>query len=358
MSMATRCPAAPSAAGSAPLAHPHDQGRPDRSAHRLWLGRMLAVVVAAGLACGLLAQTAFAQDRPKIKVASLTLPVFNPIVWNIMKARGFDVRNGFELDIRPFPSISAFYAAFVTGEVDALAGGPTIFQKFRLEGVPVRLIATGLKLSDLVVFARDPAINTLADLKGRQLAIDMGSSQYQMVAIYARARSLNLGTDIAAVNANFAVSRAQLEASRVDAAMVAEPLATMIKMAHPDWKIIFNGNDGWKEITGQEGWEIVAALRDETIKRLPDAPRRMTAALQDVAQFIRSNTDEADRIAVETVKLPAGVLKEAVTSKRWDFDVRPLVGNDRKVVWDMFERAVAAGFLPRLPDEDIIYRAP
>ena len=52
------------------------------------------------------------------------------------------------------------------------------------------------------------------------------------------------------------------------------------------------------------------------------------------------------------------MLKEAVTSKRWDFDVRPLVGNDRKVVWDMFERAVAAGFLPRLPDEDIIYRAP
>ncbi len=320
--------------------------------------QLMALVGVLALACGLASAPALAQSRPKIKVASLTLPVFNPIVWNIMKARGFDVRNGFDLDIQPFPSISAFYAAFVTGEVDALAGGPTIFQKFRLEGVPVRLFATGLKLSDLVVFARDPAINSLADLKGRQLAIDMGSSQYQMVAIYAKARSLNLGTDITTVNANFAVSRAQLEAGRVDAAMVAEPLATMIKAQHPEWKIIYNGNDGWKQITGQEGWEIVAALRDEAIKRIPDAPRRLTAALQDVAQFINTNTDEADRIAVETVKLPAGVLKEAVSSRRWDFDVRPIAGNDRKVVWDMFERAVAAGFLPRLPEEDIIYRAP
>ncbi|MGC2219612.1 MAG: hypothetical protein WA645_18420, partial [Pseudolabrys sp.] len=31
-----------------------------------------------------------AQQKPVIKVSSLTLPVFNPLVWNIMKARGFD----------------------------------------------------------------------------------------------------------------------------------------------------------------------------------------------------------------------------------------------------------------------------
>ncbi len=301
---------------------------------------------------------AIAQTRPVIKVASLTLPVFNPIVWNVMKARGFDVKAGFDLDIHAFPSISAFYAALATGEVDALVGGPTIFQKMSLEGVPIRLFATGLKLSDLVIFARDPAIRRLADLKGKQLAIDMGSSQYQMVAIYARAKSINLGKDIAVINGNFAISRAQLEAERVDAAMVVEPMATMISRAHPEWPIIFNGNEGWHEITGQEGWEIVAALRADSLARMPDAVRRMTAALQDVAAFMRTDTDAADRIAVDTVKLPAGVLKEAVATKRWDFDVRPIAGTERKVIWDMFERAVAAGFVPSLPDEAIVYRAP
>ena len=115
-----------------------------------------------------------AQDKPTIRVSSLTLPVFNPIVWNIMKARGFDAKNGFQLEIKTYPSISAFYAAFATGETDVLVGGPTILQKLYLEGVPVRIIGTGLTLSDLVIFASDPNIKSLADLKGKKLAIDMG----------------------------------------------------------------------------------------------------------------------------------------------------------------------------------------
>src|SRR5262249_57806486 len=150
--------------------------------------RSFSAMAAAALSVA--TTSALAQDKPRIRVSSLTLPVFNPIVWNIMKGRGFDAKNGFELEIKPYPSISAFYAAFATGETDVLVGGPTILQKLYLEGVPVRIIATGLTLSDLVVFVRDPAIKSLADLKGKQMAADMGGSQYQMVAIYAGAKGL------------------------------------------------------------------------------------------------------------------------------------------------------------------------
>ena len=144
-----------------------------------------AIIIAVA---GLAAPPAQAQGKPVIKVSSLTLPVFNPLVWNIMKAKGFDAKNGFELDIHAYPSIAAFYAAFATGETDALIGGPTIFQKLYKEGVPVRIIGTGFTLGDLVIFAKDPAIKSLADLKGKQLAIDMGGSQYQVVKIYTAAK--------------------------------------------------------------------------------------------------------------------------------------------------------------------------
>jgi ABC-type nitrate/sulfonate/bicarbonate transport system substrate-binding protein len=316
--------------------------------------RSLPALIAACVVA-LAGAAASAQDKPRIRVSSLTLPVFNPIVWNIMKARGFDAKHGFELEIKPYPSISAFYAAFATGETDVLVGGPTILQKLYLEGVPVRIIATGLTLSDLVVFVRDPAIKSLADLKGKQMAADMGGSQYQMVAIYAGAKGLKLGRDITIVNGNFAVSRAQLEAGRVEAAVIAEPMATSIMLQNPDWKVIFNGAEGWKELTGQDGWEIVTAMRADAIQRVPAAPKMMIAALQDVAAFIRTETDAADKLANETVKLPAGVLKSAVTGKRWDFDVRPAWGPDRKTIWDMMERAVQAGFYEKMPDEKIIY---
>src|SRR6476659_1697951 len=271
------------------------------------LSRRGFTVLAAAFAvatAGVVSLPARAQQKPVIKVSSLTLPVFNPLVWNIMKAKGIDAKHGFELDIHAYPSISAFYAAFATGETDVLIGGPTILQKLYQEGVPVRIIGTGFTLADLVIFTKNAAIKSLADLKGKQLAVDMGGSQFQVTKMYTAAKGMDLGKDIIVVNANFAVARAQLEADRVDAALVIEPLASIILKQNPNWKVIFNGAQGWKEITGQDGWEIVTAMRADAIAKNPNAPKMLIAALQDVAQFMQTNTAEADKIANETLKLP------------------------------------------------------
>lgn len=262
----------------------------------IFFRRRLATLAAACLLALLGTSPSPAQQRPKITVSSLTLPVFNPLVWNIMKARGLDAKHGFELDIRPYPSISAFYAAFSTGETEVVIGGPTILQKLYQEGVPLRIFGTGFTLADLVIFAKDPNIKSLADLKGKQLAADMGGSQFQVIKIYTNAKGIELGKDITVVNANFAVARAQLEADRVEAALVIEPLASITLRQNPTWNIIFNGAQGWKEITGQDGWEIVPALRAETIARVPQAPKMLLAALQDVADVLHKETDAADKI--------------------------------------------------------------
>jgi NitT/TauT family transport system substrate-binding protein len=320
---------------------------------RRWPVSVLAAFCAL-LACG--AAPASAQQKPKITASSLTLPVFNPLVWNIMKARGFDAKHGFELEAKPYPSISAFYAAFATGETDALIGGPTILQKFYQEGVPLRIFGTAFTLSDLMIFAKDDKIRSLADLRGKQLAADMGGSQFQVIKIYANAKGIELGKDIIIVNANFAVARAQLEADRVEAALVIEPLASIISRQNPSWKVIFNGAQGWKEITGEDGWEIVPALRTDAIARIPNAPKMLLAALQDVANVMHNETDAADKIAAETVKLPPGILKAAVDAKRLNMIVEPAwQPATRKSIWDMMERAVKAGFYQKMPDDNIIY---
>ena len=319
--------------------------------------RGLAAFAAAAIAfAGPFAGPAQAQQKPVIKVSSLTLPVFNPLVWNIMKAKGFDAKHGFELDAHAYPSISAFYAAFATGETEVLIGGPTILQKLYQEGVPVRIIGTGFTLADLVIFAKDPAIKSLADLKGKQLAIDMGGSQFQVTKIYANAKGIDLGKDIVVVNANFAVARAQLEAGRVDAALVIEPLASITAKAHPDWHVIFNGAQGWKEIAGGDGWEIVTAMRADAIAKNPKAPEMLLAALKDTADVMMKQTAEGDKIANETLKLPPGILTAAVESKRLQMIIQPAwEPATRKSITDMMERAVKAGFYQTMPDSKIIY---
>lgn len=300
---------------------------------------------------------AAAQDRIRLKVAALTLPVFNPIIVSLMREKGIDVRHGLEMDVKPYPSIAAFYAALATGEVDTtVVGGPTVFQKMRNEGVPLKIVATIVPQSDLVIITAKPEIKSVADLKGKTLAADMGSQQYQTVAIYGRSKGLTLGTDVTVVQASFALARTQLAAGRVDAAMVIEPIATMMLRENPGYRMIFNGGTAWKELTGEEGWELVVPLREDFIKRHPGAVKQWIAALQDVQRYIKQNVDEADAIVARTVKLPPGIFKEAIASGRWVVDVRPAwEARERRSIWDMFERAVAAKYLEKLPDEAIIY---
>ena len=169
----------------------------------------LAALIVAAVAAGA-PLAARAQSKVKIRVAALTLPVFNPIIVNIMREKGFDARHGLDVEVRPFPSISAFYAAFATGEVDTtVVGGPTVFQKMRNEGVPLRIVATAVPLSDLVIITADPAVRSVTDLKGKTLAADMGSQQFQAVAIYGRSKGLFMGADVTVVQANFALARTQ-----------------------------------------------------------------------------------------------------------------------------------------------------
>lgn len=230
--------------------------------------RLLVAVALAGLVVSTLA-----QERIKIRAASLTLPVVNPIILNVMKEKGFDARHGLDVEMKPYPSISAFYAGLATGEVDTLVGGATVLHKMRSQGVRATIVATALRLSDLVIVTSNPAIRSLADLKGRQLAADMGTQQYQIVGIYASAKGLAMRSDITVVQANFAAARAQLAAGRVDAAMVIEPIATAMLKEDPKLRIIFNGSSAWREITGHDGWELLLLMR-EAIQASLQANRR------------------------------------------------------------------------------------
>ena len=318
-------------------------------------GLAALTVAFAFAAIGTVSVPAHAQQKPVVKVSSLTLPVFNPLVWNIMKARGFDTKNGFELDAKAYPSISAFYAAFATGETDVLIGGPTILQKLYQEGVQVRIIGTGFTLADLVIFTKNDKIKSLTDMKGKQLAVDMGGSQFQVTKMYSAAKGLDLGRDIIVVNANFAVARAHWRRT----------VSTRLLLSSR-WPASFSSRipleGDLQRRRRLEGNHRAGRLGDRHRDargrdcKYPDAPKMLIAALQDVAQFMKSDTAEADKIANETLKLPPGILTAALGSNRLQMVIQPAWDPAiRKSITDMMERAVKAGFYEKMPDEKIIY---
>lgn len=293
----------------------------------------------------------------KIRAASLTLPVVNPVVVNVIKEQGMDQRHQLDLVIRPYPSISSFYAGLATGEVDTLIGGPIVLQKLRNEGARVKIVSTMMRLSDLVVLTRDPEIKSVADLKGRTLAADMGSQQYQVLALYAHELGFELKRDVTVMQANFALARGQLSAGRVDAAMVIEPIATAMLRENPKLRIIFNGDAAWREVTGERGWELVAAMSESFIASAPESVERWVATLDEVAQFMHAHSQETDEIAARTAKLAPGLMREILENKRWEFEVFPAWGPEQAVMQDMIDRAVAAKFLSQ-PSDDALFYAP
>ena len=178
----------------------------------------LTVVFAMAAVVATTSVPTHAQQKPVIKVSSLTLPVFNPLVWNIMKARGFDTKMASSLMPSPIPRFQPSMRLSPQARPTSSSAARQSSRNFiRKASVPVRIIGTGFTLADLVIFTKNDKIKSLADLKGKQLAVDMGGSQFQVTKMYTAAKGLDLGRDIIVVNANFAVARAQLEADRVDA---------------------------------------------------------------------------------------------------------------------------------------------
>jgi ABC-type nitrate/sulfonate/bicarbonate transport system substrate-binding protein len=237
-----------------------------------------------------------------------------------------------------------------------LPAGPHVLQKMRLEGVPITAALTYARLNALTVITGDPAIKTITDLKGRTIAADMGSSEYQILALYGKSQGVVFGKDVTVVQAGPPLARTQLQAKRVDAAMTWEPAATLTLRDNPQYRTIFAGDTAWKAIAKADGWELVVAMREDFLKRSPDAVGRLLRMFQDGQRFIKTNLDDADRIVAASIKLPPGIMKEAVASGRLVYDVQPAWEAERAVIWDMFKVAVDIGYLPKLPDEGAIYR--
>jgi len=302
------------------------------------------------------APPAWGQEPIKVKIARLAFPSLTTLMVDVVKDQGLDRKNGIDLEPHSYGAVSAYYAALATGEVDMTPTGPHVLQKMRNEGVPIKAVLTYARLNALAVIAADPAVKTIADLKGKSIAADMGSSEYQILALYGRAQGIVFGKDVTVVQAGPPMARTQLQARRVEAAMTWEPSATLTLRDNPQYRTILTGDVAWRSIAKADGWELVLAVREDFLKRSPDAVPRLLKMFQEGQRFVKTNLDEADRIVVGSVKLPPGVFKEAVASGRLVYDVLPAWEGERAVIWDMFKVAVDSGYLPKLPDDGAIYK--
>jgi ABC-type nitrate/sulfonate/bicarbonate transport system substrate-binding protein len=299
--------------------------------------------------------SASAQEPIKVRISRFAFPGSATVVTDAIKAKGIDRKHGIDLEPKSYSTITAYYGAATTNEVDLVIGGPHVLQKMRNEGVPLKGLFTFQRLTGLAVVSPDPGIRGVEDLKGKTIAADMGSSEYQLLAIYARKRGVVFGKDVIVVQAPPALARSQLAAKRVDAALSWELGATLMLRDNPQYRRVIGGETVWAGIGKSKGWQVIVLAHEAFLARQPAAIPRVLKMLQEATQFMVTETREAERIAAETVKLPQGILSEVLTTKRVIYEVLPVWGEEREGLWEMFRIAVDNGYLDKLPDAAVLY---
>jgi NitT/TauT family transport system substrate-binding protein len=326
--------------------------RPARGRLRAWL-----VGLGAGLAVILGPAAAPAPEPVKIRMGNLGFPSHSAMILNILKEKGFDRKHGIDMEAKVYGAVSAYYASAASGETDGVPGGPLVFQRMRLEGVPIKIVSTMVDMTSMSVITKDPSIRSITDLKGKTIAADMASSEYSVLSLYAKSRGVVLGRDATVVQAGPTLVRTQLAADRVDAGMTWEPTATLTMRDNPAYRIVFNGKQGWRELTGKDGWLLVLGLREDWIARNAAALPRVMAAFDEAAQFMRSNPDDSDRILQQAIKLPAGAFKDMITAPRVVFQVRSTAEpTARETLWEVIKVAIAEGYFKEpVRDQSVIH---
>ncbi len=319
-------------------------------------GRGLSAL-AAGILFACAVAPATAQDLVKIRISNLAFPSHAGLIIGVLKEKGFDKKHGVDMEVKPYGAISAYYGAAAAGETDALGGGLLVFQKMRQEGVPIKIVASMVDMTSVSVITKDPAIRSIPDLKGKTIAADMGSAEYSVLSLYGKNKGVVFGKDVTVVQAGPPLVRTQLAADRVDAGMTWEPTATLTMRDNAAYRIIFNGKQAWKELTGKDGWLLALAAHESWIAKNPTGLAKVIAAFEETSRFMVTNADEADVILQKALKLPAGAFKDMITAPRVVFRVESTSNAAaRDTLWEVIKVAIADGYFKEpVKDQSIIH---
>jgi len=268
----------------------------------------------------------FPKSREKVRLgisrSFLSVPVY------IAKEQGYFPEEGLDVEVKEYSSGKMATKALFAGEVDisTVADMPVVLNSFKREDFCI--FATFIHSYPFVkiIARKDKGIKTGADLKGKRVGANRGTSSHFFLVVFLIHNRLSI-SDVEMVHIRTVDLPAALKNGGVDAISVWQPYTQKAKKLLKDNAIELPSSDIYRTTFN-------FAVMKGFAKEHPETLKRFLKAIDKAATFIKKNRETSQDIIAETFKLD----KDTVSAACDDCTFKLSLDQALLVAWDEIAR--------------------
>jgi NitT/TauT family transport system substrate-binding protein len=223
------------------------------------------------------------------------------------QSEGFLAKAGIAVEIQSFTNGNAIAAAVVSGSLDV--GGINVLSlaSAHEKGLPLKILASGSTYTTkspttvMLVPIASP-LRAARELNGKTVAVNVLQGIAHVSAEAWIDKNGGESKQVKFIELPFAAMPAALSASRVDAAVVAEPQLTQ---ARNDTRLLGKSYDGIADLWMIDAWTV----NDAWLAANPDVARRFNGAMQQAAVWANHNRDKTAELVSAATKIDLSVVR-------------------------------------------------
>ncbi|KQP04503.1 ABC transporter substrate-binding protein [Pseudorhodoferax sp. Leaf265] len=294
-------------------------------------GAALLAVAVIALAVGLLSMPVKAQTRPELRIGYQK----SASLFVLQKAQGTLEKRlaplGFGVKWVEFPAGPQLLEGLNVGAVDVgyVGEAPPIFA----QAAGAKFVYIGVDpaapRAEAILVTKDSPIQSVADLKGRKVALNKGSNVHYLLVKQLEKHGLKLA-DIQPVYLAPADGRAAFESRNVDAWVIWDPFQAAAEKA-TGARVLADGTPGvvnnYQYYLGERGF----------VQKNPKVVQALFADAVEQGIWLKKNLRQAAELIAPLQGLPVDVVELALS--RYEFNVQPItreVAADQQRIADTF----------------------
>jgi len=276
--------------------------------------------------CGTNGEQAPPLGLTRVRVAMFsagsTLPVHAAVVEHIFE------RNGLAVELTEGQDLPVFMAALTKDQYDIALSGPTLILIGAEKKLDIQIVSSLQRSTraepNAVWIARDPAVTSLAQLKGKTIGVPSLTGTIVDAVVYLLGRTGVQRDEVKFVQTPFATMGDHLDAGNVDAVVASIPFSGTITARGftPREDVIVEAVRAASDGSVQSAMTTIWASPRAFAEANPDTVRAWRKSLEEAIAYLDADEVRARAMMHDWLKVPAAVLDRSALPD-WAVEVTP-----------------------------------